>query len=273
MQSTVYRILVATAFAWQLSIPAHAETTVNGTPITDAEVNAVLQASKQTDTPQIRQAIKNQLIARVVIQQAAERASYGNKPEVQAAERMAKSNAEVQLYLKDNVRPAPVSDTQVKARYDEVVGLLGKDEVKPRIIVTRDAATAAIVLTRLKSGQSFESLAQQYSQAPTGAAGGELPWISFKTPPTEQDTQGLPLAVAQAMARLPAGGVTPEAIRLGSDANGPRAIVKIDAKRPTRVPSFDAAQGEIRQQLQALALQKATADFVGGLVKDAKIEQ
>jgi len=273
MQSTIYRILIATAFAWQLSIPAHAETTVNGTPITDAEVNAVLQASKQTDTPQIRQAIKNQLISRVLIQQAAERAGYGDKPEVRDAARIAKSNAEVQLYLKDNVGLAPVTDAQVKARYDEVVALLGKDEIKPRIIVTKDAATAAIVLTRLKSGQSFESLARLYSQAPTAAAGGELPWISFKMPVTEGNTQGLPLAVAQAMARLPVGGVTPEAIQLGNDANGPRAIVKVDVKRPTQVPPFDAAREEIRQQLQAVALQNATADLVGGLMKDAKIEQ
>ncbi|WP_367189210.1 peptidyl-prolyl cis-trans isomerase [Burkholderia sp. Ed8] len=273
MQRISTRILIATALAWQLSVPAHADTTVNGTPITDAEVNAVLQASKQPDTPQLRQAIKNQLIARVLIQQAAERANYGSKPEVQAAAQVAKSNAEVQLYLKDNIKPAPVTDAQVKARYEEIVASLGKDETKPRIIVTKDAATAATVLAQLKSGQSFEALARQYSQAPTAAAGGELPWVSFKTPVTEGKTQGLPLAVAQAITQLPVGGVTPESIPLGNDVNGPRAIVKVDAKRPTQVPSFDTAKATIQQQLQVLALEKATADFVGGLMKDAKIQQ
>ncbi|HDR8934509.1 peptidylprolyl isomerase [Burkholderia vietnamiensis] len=273
MQRTLNRVLIATALAWQLSVPAHAGTTVNGTPITDAEVNSVLQASKQPDTPQLRQAIKNQLIARVLIQQAAEKANYGNKPEVQAAVQVAKSNAEVQLYLKDNIKPAPVTDAQVKARYDEIVASLGKDETKPRIIVTKDAATAATVLAQLKSGQSFEALARQYSQAPTAAAGGELPWVSFKTPVTEGKTQGLPLAVAQAITQLPVGGVTPESIPLGNDVNGPRAIVKVDAKRPAQVPSFDAAKATIQQQLQVLALEKATADFVGGLMKDAKIQQ
>ncbi|MCA7954175.1 peptidyl-prolyl cis-trans isomerase [Burkholderia seminalis] len=284
MQTMFNRILIATTIAWQLALPVQAQTqtsalpagavaTVNGTPITKEEVDAVLQASRQPDTPQFRQAIKNQLIARVLIQQAADKASYGSKPEVQAAMQLAKSTAETQLFVRDNVKPEPVTDAQVKARYDEIVASLGKEEVKPRIIVTKDAATAATVLAGLKAGQSFDALARQYSQAPTASAGGELPWVSFKTPVTDGNTQGLPLAVAQAITQLPAGGVTPQSIALGNDVNGPRAIVKVDAKRPTQVPSFDTAKATIQQQLQALALEKATANFVGGLMKNATIQQ
>ncbi|AMU19152.1 peptidylprolyl isomerase [Burkholderia cenocepacia] len=284
MQTTFNRILIATTIAWQLALPVQslaqsstlptgAVATVNGTPVTKAEVDAVIQASRQPDTPQFRQAIKNQLIARVLIQQAADKASYGSKPEVQAAMQLAKSTAETQLFVRDNVKPEPVSDAQVKARYDEIVASLGKEEIKPRIIVTKDVTTAATVLAGLKAGQSFDALAQQYSQAPTAAAGGELPWVSFKTPVTDGNTQGLPLSVAQAITQLPVGGVTPQSIALGNDANGPRAIVKVDAKRPTQVPSFDAAKATIQQQLQALALEKATANFVGGLMKNASIQQ
>lgn len=284
MQTTFNRILIATTIAWQLALPVQAQTqtsalpagavaTVNGTPITKAEVDAVLQASRQPDTSQFRQAIKNQLIVRVLIQQAADKASYGSKPEVQAAMQLAKSTAEAQLFVRDNVKPEPVTDAQVKARYDEIVASLGKDEVKPRIIVTKDAATAATVLAGLKAGQSFDALARQYSQAATAAAGGELPWVSFKMPVTDGNTQGLPLAVAQAITQLPAGGVTSQSIAIGNDVNGPRAIVKVDAKRPTQVPSFDAAKATIQQQLQALALEKATANFVGGLMKNAAIQQ
>ncbi|MBR7956537.1 peptidyl-prolyl cis-trans isomerase [Burkholderia cenocepacia] len=284
MQTTFNRILIATTIAWQLALPvqAHAQSStlpagavamVNGTPITQAEVDAVLQASRQPDTPQFRQAIKNQLIARVLIQQAADKASYGSKPEVQAAMQLAKSTAETQLFVRDNVQPEPVSDAQVKARYEEIVASLGKEEIKPRIIVTKDAATATTVLSGLKAGQSFDALARQYSQAPTAASGGELPWVSFKTPVTDGNTQGLPLAIAQAITQLPVGGVTSQSIAIGNDVNGPRAIVKIDAKRPTQVPSFDAAKATIQQQLQALAVERATASFVGGLMKNATIQQ
>lgn len=249
--------------------PAGAVATVNGTAITQTEVDAVLRASRQPDTPQVRQAIKDQLIARVLIQQAAEKASYGSKPEVQTAMQVAKANAETQLYLKDNVKPEPVMDVQIKARYDEIVASLGKDEYKPRLIVVKDAATAATVVAELKSGKPFDGLARQYSIAPSRDAGGELPWVSFKTPAAEGKTAGLPVAIAQALEKLPVGAVTPESIAV----DNARAIVKLDAKRPTQVPAFNQAQATIRQQLEALALEKASAQFVGGLLKSATIQQ
>ncbi|WP_175948138.1 peptidylprolyl isomerase [Burkholderia pyrrocinia] len=280
MKKTLNHVLIAVAVAGTLGgtayaqtavslLPAGAVATVNGLAITQAEVNAVLQATKQPDTPQIRQAIKNQLIARVLIQQAAEKANYGDKPEVKQAMQIAKSNAETQLYLKDNVKPEPVTDVQVKSRYDEIVASLGKDEYKPRLIVVRDAATAATVVSELKAGKSFEGLARQYSIAPSRDSGGELPWVSFKTPATEGKTSGLPVAIAQALEKLPVGAVTPDSIPV----DGARAVVKLDAKRPTQVPVFNQAQATIRQQLEALALEKASAQFVGGLLKSATIQQ
>lgn len=251
------------------TVPTGTVATVNGTAITQAEINAVLRASRQPDTPQVRQAIKNQLITRVLIQQAAEKANYGSKPEVQTAMQVAKANAETQLYLKDNVKPAPVTDADVKARYDEIVASLGKDEYKARLIVVKDAATAATVLSEVKAGKTFDALARQYSIAPNRDAGGELPWVSFKTPASEGKTAGLPVPIANALEKLPVGAIAPESIPV----DGARAIVKLDAKRPTQVPGFNQAQATIRQQLEALALEKASAQFVGGLMKGATIQQ
>ncbi|MDR6412598.1 peptidylprolyl isomerase [Paraburkholderia terricola] len=250
---------------------------VNGVdiPATQLEsaVRTTVSSSGQPDTPQLRQAIKGQLIARELFRQNAEKAHYDAKPEVQQAMNAAKVNAETQLYLKDSIRPEPVTDAQVKARYDQIVASLGREEYKPRVIAVPDEATATTVLAKLKSGTSFDSLARQYSVAPGRAAGGELPWVSFKSPLTEGNTQGLPLAVAQAITRLPAGGVTPAAIATGEAGNAMRVIVKVDAKRPTQVPSFDQAKDTIRQQLQALALEKAAAQFTGELMKHATIQQ
>jgi peptidyl-prolyl cis-trans isomerase C len=56
-------------------------------------------------------------------------------------------------------------------------------------------------------------------------------------------------------------------------SNALRVIVKLDAKRPTQVPAFDQAKDTIRQQLQALALDKAAAQFTTGLLKSAQIQQ
>ncbi|MDR6496621.1 parvulin-like peptidyl-prolyl isomerase [Paraburkholderia terricola] len=250
---------------------------VNGVdiPATQLEsaVRTAVSSSGQPDTPQLRQALKGQLIARELFRQNAEKAHYDTKPEVQQAMNAAKVNAETQLYLKDSIHAEPVTDAQVKARYDEIVASLGKEEYKPRVIAVPDEATATTVLAKLKSGTSFDALARQYSVAPGKTAGGELPWVSFRTPLAEGKTQGLPLAVAQAITQLPAGGVTPAAIATGEAGNAMRVIVKVDAKRPTQVPSFDQAKDTIRQQLQALALEKAAAHFTGELMKHATIQQ
>ncbi|MBK3786652.1 peptidyl-prolyl cis-trans isomerase [Paraburkholderia aspalathi] len=255
------------------ALPAGTIAIVNGAAIPQSQlddaVRVAVQVAHQVDTPQLRQALKQQLIVRELFRQGAEKAHYDTKPEVQQAMQAATVNAATQLYLKDNVHPEPVTDAQVKARYDAIVASLGKEEYKPRVITVADDATAKTVLKTLKSGSAFDALARQYSVAPNKAVGGELPWVSFKAPLTEGNTQGLPLAVAQAITQLPAGGVTPTAIAVGNE----RVIVKLDAKRPVQVPAFDQAKDTIRQQLQTLALEQASAKFTGGLLKGAVIQQ
>lgn len=129
--------------------------------------------------------------------------------------------------------------------------------------------TAATVLSELKADKCFDVLAQQYSVVPSKANGGGLPWGSLQTPVTEGGTQGLPLPVAQAITQLPVGGVRPESIPVGNA----HFIVKLDAKRPTQIPAFDAVKDTIRRQLEALAQEKAAADFTAGLLKDATVVQ
>jgi peptidyl-prolyl cis-trans isomerase C len=103
--------------------------------------------------------------------------------------------------------------------------------------------------------------------APSKAAGGEMSWISFKLPLEEGKTQGLPLPVAQAVAQLPVGAVTPAAIPVIQGSGTLYVVAKLDAKRPTVVPGFNQARDTIRQQLQPLAVEKASAQFVAGQLR------
>ena len=159
--------------------------TVNGVPIVQNQLDAAVLASHQPDTLRLRELAKQQLIAQELFRQNAEKQHYDARPEVQEAIAAAKVNAETQIYLKDNVRPEPVTDAQIHARYDEIVASLGKEEYKSRVIAVADDATAATVIAQLKKGVSFDAVARQYSVAPTRSAGGELPGVSFKAPLTE----------------------------------------------------------------------------------------
>ncbi|WP_232454617.1 peptidylprolyl isomerase [Burkholderia ubonensis] len=113
-----------------------------------------------------------------------------------------------------------------------------------------------------RSAPGFETT-HKYSIAPSRGVDGELPWVNIKAPAAEGKTSGLPVAFE----KLPPGAVTPESIPVD------RAWinVKLDAKRPMEVPAFNQAQATIRQQREALAPEKANAQFVGGLLKNATI--
>ena len=132
-KTTPNRLLLIAVLAGALSGTAHAETapavatvaTVNGTPITGRRryVAARVRATGLAADPPGDQESADHARAGSA---GRRKANYADKPEVKAAVQQAKTNAEVQLYLRDNVKPEPVTEEQVKARYDELVAALGR---------------------------------------------------------------------------------------------------------------------------------------------------
>jgi hypothetical protein len=88
----------ANRFCPAATLPASTVAAVNGVAIPqwqlDDALRAAAQAVHQPDTPQLRQALKQQLIVRELFRQNAEKTGYGTKPEVQRAMETAKTNAE-----------------------------------------------------------------------------------------------------------------------------------------------------------------------------------
>jgi len=268
MQPHVSRLLVTTALAFGLHTAYAAS--VNGVAIPDAAVTATMQQANLPDTPQTRQAITQQLIARELFrQEAAKDKSLESRADVQQSIREAKSAILTQAWLKDHIKPAPVTDADVKARYDAIVASLGDKEYKPRLIEVADEAGAKAALARIKGGEDFGKVAQAVSLSPTKASGGQMDWISFKVPAQEGKTQNLPLPIAQALVALPAGGVTAAPVAW----NNRYYLIKLDEARPTQVPDFKTVKPGIQQALQAQALERATTALVTQLLTKAKITQ
>lgn len=262
--------LLTTSMAWADALPAGVVATVNGTPITQAQLDRAVAQSGLAANPNVVQALKQQLVARELFrQQAAKNPAYDKLAAVQQAVKETHDAAITQAWLKDNIKPAPVTDAQVKARYDAIVSSLGDKEYKARVIQVGDDVTASQVIAQLKQGGDFAKLAQQYSSAPNKARGGEMDWASFKVPVEEGKSQNLPLPLAREIAALPPGAVSAAPVEVGNQ----RYIVKVDAVRPTQVPAFDAVKPAIRQTLEASELERATVQVVGGLLKQAKVVQ
>ena len=250
-------------------LPANAVARVNSVMITQDQLDQAVHALNMPDTPALRASVKNQLIARELFRQAAEKAHYESRPQVTAAMEQAKTAAMTAAYLRDQVKPEPVTDADVKAKYDAIIATLGENEYKPSAIAVKDADTAQTVLAQLKKGTEFAQLAKQYSQGPGAAQGGALNWISFKTPIQPGSTQNWPQPLAEALVKLPQGGVSSTPVQVG-DAFW---ILRVDQKRPTQVPQYDQIKDVLRKQLEQAALEKATAQVVVELMKSARIQQ
>lgn len=251
-------------------LPAGIVARVNGVAVAQSDLDAAVRQSGQPDSPALRTTMKNQLIARELFRQAAQKQHYDTHADVKAGVEQAKAMLMMQAYLRDAVKPAPVTDADVKAKYDAIVASLGQNEYKSSAIVAKDAATAQTVLEQLKKrGSDFSQLAKQYSQGPNAAQGGGLNWVSFKTPITEGQTQGWPQPLAEALVKLPQGAVSSAPVQVGNAF----WILRVDQVRPTQIPTFDQSKDSLRKELEQVAMAKATAQVVTDLVKSAHIEQ
>jgi parvulin-like peptidyl-prolyl isomerase len=265
-----------------LSLPAAAQTqkpapgaadkplaSVNGVPIKPALLQQALQqalAQGRPDTPQLRELITSQLIARELFVQAAAKQGLDKDPEVLAIAEEARRSAMVQRYLRQALNPNPITEEQVKAHYDKVKSGLGPKEYRLRVMLLPNDVRAREMRAELAKGKDFAELARQWSLAPSATRGGELDWVSFKSPAKEGETSGLPLPIAQAVEKLQKGKVSdPIAIQ------GRWWLVKLDDVRPTTVPTYEQARQSIHNLLTAQELERATAALVKQLSQGATI--
>jgi parvulin-like peptidyl-prolyl isomerase len=243
--------------------------TVNGVPIKPALFQQALQqalAQGRADSPQLREAITSQLIARELFVQAAAKQGLDKDPEVQRIAEEAKRSAMIQRYMRQIVKPNPVTEEQVKAHYEKVKAGLGAREFKLRVMLLPNAVRAKELRGELAKGKDFAELARQWSLAPSATRGGELQWVSFKSPPQEGQTAGLPLSIAEAVEKLQKGKVT-EPIEI----QGKWWLVKLDDVRPVKVPPFEQARQDIFNMLSAQEMERATGALVQQLSQGATI--
>ncbi|CAM2154337.1 PpiC domain-containing protein [Paraburkholderia tropica] len=252
------------------ALPAGAVAVVNGVAIPQSALDDTVRkvtANGAPDAPQLRAALRDGLIARELLRQQAVHDHFDKRPEVAQAPEAEKTDMAIRAWLEANVRAADPTERQIKARYTTVNAELGQYEFKPQLIVVADQAAAQNAIAQLKAGQTFDAVAKQVSLAPSKANGGQMPWVSFKTPVVDGKTRGVPTDVAQALAQLQVGGVAPQPVK-SDDA---WVVVKLQDKRPMKVQSYAEVKDEIRRQLKAEALDAAVNQRVQSLASRATI--
>lgn len=104
--------------------PSAIVATVNHIAITEADVDQALANAGTTESGALRQSVKYRLIALELMRQAAHRLHRGDLVAANGhTTKKGRALAAIRKYLRDTVRPAPVSDVEVEARYRVLVNI------------------------------------------------------------------------------------------------------------------------------------------------------
>ena len=233
---------------------------VNGVIIPNAYFDAMNREREQAGqpaSPDFANAMKDELVNREILSQAAKKKGIDKTPTVAAQMDMARQAVLIRAFFEDYVKANPISDEQLKTDYDKYVVQLGDKEFKVRHILVDKEDEAKAVIAALKRGETFEKLAKEKSKD-TGSKdnGGDLDWA-----PAGRYVPEFATAVkAQAKGQL---SETPVKSPFGYH------VIRVDDSRAMKVPSFDEVKDKFRQQAQ----QEQVARLVQELRGKAKIEE
>jgi len=246
-------VIAAPAFAQNLAV-------VNGKAIptsrVDAIVKQVVAQGQGQDSPQLREAIKKDLIQREVLMQEAIKQGYDKKPEVKQALDSARQAIVVSELARDYIKKNPVTDAEIKAEYDRYAKSQAAEKeyhVRHILLATEDEAKA--VIAKIKGGAKFEELAKQSKDTGSANSGGDLDWASPSAFPPE---------FAAGFTKLQKGGVTDTPVKTGAGYH----VIKVDDTRAVKVPAMD----EIKQQIAEGLTQTKLANYQEEMVKKAKVQ-
>ena len=255
-----FAMLIAAA---TIAAPIYAQNiaTVNGQGIPEKDYNQfikLLTAQGAPDSPQLREQVKQEMINRVVMVQAAEKAGVQNNPDIQAELMLARQGILVRALMTSYLEKNPVTEAEVKAEYEKLKKEQGQEmEYNVRHILVDDEATANDIQKKLSDkSATFESLAKAQSKDPGSAAqGGSLGWAQ---------ASNYVGPFAKAVESTPKGSMTNKPVQTQF---GWHVIEVVDA-RPVAFPPFD----QVRTQLEEMMRQTKLTEYQQKLRAAAKID-
>ena len=250
----------AAAKATQSAVAGASKVSVNGVMIPQTSFDAMnreREASGQPGGPEIAAAIKDELINREVLSQAARKAGVDRDPATASQMEMARQAVLIRALFDSHVKANPISDASLKTSYDNFVGTLGNTEYKARHILVKEEAEAKAIVAALSRGEDFAKLAKEKT-LDTGSkeTGGELDWSPANRYVPE---------FGDAMKKLGKGQTTDVPVKTQFGFH----IIRLEDSRALKAPAFDEMKENIRQRAQ----QEQVANFVKDLRSKAVISE
>lgn len=274
MQSTLKSLavaLVAGAFAFgaaaqekaaapKKAAAAGGKIVVNGVTIPQSRIdmmNKELNASGQPDTPERQKAVRDELINREVLVQAAQKRGLDKNPEVAAQMEMARQSVLVRALFESEVKSKPITDAELQKQYEDFKKSMGENEYKVRHILVDKEDDAKAIIADLGKGADFAKIAKEKSKDPGSKDnGGDLDWG-----PSARYVKPF----ADAITSMKKGQLTTTPVKTDFGYH----VIRLDDVRPLKVPAFEELKQQFLQRAQQQQIQKLVLD----LRSKAKVEE
>jgi peptidyl-prolyl cis-trans isomerase C len=231
---------------------------VNNKPIPSAKVDefvAALIAQGRPDSPELRKAVREELIAREIFSQEAERKGLQNNSEVQKQLEAVRQDILVRALIRDYLKNNPVTDEEVAAEYEKLSKESVEKEYKARHVLVETEDEAKQIIAELEKGGSFEEQAKKSKDTGSAQQGGDLDWNGADAFVPE---------FSQAMVALDKGAITKTPVKSQFGWH----VIRLDDVRDSKAPPLEQVQPQIRQELERRRVQKLQQD----LRAQAKVE-
>ena len=201
------------------------------------------------DTPEVRNAVKEELNTRELLAREAKKVGLQNTPDVKTQMDLASQTVLVRAYVTDWVKKNPVPEAELKKEYDTIKSQIGDKEYKVRHILVEKEDDAKAIITELQKGAKFDELAKSRSKDPGSKdKGGDLDWnapANFVKP------------FGDAMKSTPKGKFTAQPVQTQFGWH----VIEVEDVRDAKVPGYDEVKPQLQQRLQAQWLDKYFKDL------------
>jgi len=201
------------------------------------------------DTPELRNAVREELNTRELLAREARKQGLQNNNDVKTQMDLAGQTVLVRAYVADWIAKNPVPESELKSEYEKIKGQIGDREYKVRHILVEKEDEAKDVINELQKGAKFEDLAKARSKDPGSKdRGGDLDWNS---------PAGFVKPFGDAMAKTPKGKFTPVPVQTQFGWH----VILVEDTRDAKVPTFDEVKPQLQQRMQAQWLDKYFKDL------------
>ena len=232
---------------------------VNGKAVPKSRVEALAQQVSRSGrpvTPEVESQIKDEVIAREVFMQEAQKKGLDATDDYRSQLELARQTILIRELFAEFQKNNPVTEADIRAEFDKFVSANSGKEYRARHILVEKEDQAKAIIAGIKKGQKFEEIAKKQSKDPgSGANGGDLDWASPGNFVKE---------FSEAMMGLKKGQMTEVAVKTQFGYH----IIRLDDVREAQLPKFDDVKPQIAQQLTQTKMNNYQQD----LRSKAKVE-